>query len=211
MIQGDQQDPEPMSATPLPGMEMEGDVLYGEKLYLLCDRYSQSNSFVGEFNHFYAEDQKAPVCFAIPGGYSEQHASLIERFIEQYIRPKCPRKKEPVDYIIVPKSILDDEEGGKINLKRKLAEKIVPTKGPSVTPNDILVAKQGYEVVVLQHNIFTKDWNKTTKKIFEWYLNQFWNVQLTKEHPFILIFLNIIEIPGSKKKGGHPGQQTAGH
>lgn len=192
----------PQTVAPRPQLRYDPDrVLSGEKLYLLCDRYSQSTNFSSELPVIVQDAAKKPKCFVLIGDYLEQHSSLIERFTHQYLHPLFKDKKTPVGNLVVPKYLMESIEVGKMNIRRKLAEMVMPAKGHQITASDILDAKAGYEVLLIQHNIMSSDWNSATNDLIKWYLQEFWNVPALKHHPIVFIFLNIVHSSQQENKG----------
>ncbi|MGB0840108.1 MAG: TIR domain-containing protein [Chitinophagales bacterium] len=165
----------------------------GNKLHLFCNRFSQSVNFGEQLTqHLPQQGNKRPFAYILHGNRTEQHNSLVERFVEEYLKKLSPQHKEGIHEIVVPFTPnITDLKSAKASLKRNIAKRIHSPKTFHLTPQDIVQAKHHYKIVLMEHNIYSNDWNATTGALFKWYMNEFWNLSLAPHQPQFLIFVNI--------------------
>ncbi len=176
-------------------------------LYLRCDRKQQSEEFTDCIEQRISPDFNQPFFYLIHGAFEEQHFNLVKRFKEFKIYDLAEQviseTKGVVDFYTIKEfPVSKDLDFRKRQLKRKIAEEIDKLNGANWTAKDLLELYQNRPaggVILLQHNISCDTWDAQTLQLLQWYIRDFWKVQIEQENLYVIVFLNIIY---PEKKGG---------
>ncbi len=175
-------------------------------LYLRCDRKDQSEEFTDCIEQRISPDFNQPFFYLIHGPFEEQHYNLVERFKEFKIYDLAAQiisqTKGVVDFYTIKEfPVSKDLPFRKRQLKRKIADEIDKLNGANWTARELLDLYQSRTaggVIVLQHNISCDSWDAQTLQLLQWYIRDFWKVQIKQENLYVIVFLNVI-YPETKK------------
>ncbi len=167
----------------------------GRYKHLLCNRYSQVESFCNCIINRVELFPKQPITYLVYGEADENHSSLILRIAEIELLKTIPITKEEQIFRSQIKEVwpsfgqLQDMQN---TLKRQLSNAFKTNNGLQLEANNIIQQyKHRKGIVVLEHNIDGTDWDGQTEKLLDWYLNSFWNLQYDFSLPQIVIFINV--------------------
>jgi Domain of unknown function (DUF4062)/inactive STAND len=167
-----------------------------------CDRTDQEAEFRKHFASNLSSHPGFPQIYVIHGQERESHGSLVERFrattIQEHADHRWGEQKATVSLWDVDWPEAHDLSSRKDRLRAWLFERLDPLS-PIKENYDyselafrLLLSSTLNSIVILQHDISAKTWDRTTIELMEWYL-QFWDdVKGAASIPQCLVFLNII-------------------
>ncbi|MFK7904908.1 MAG: CHAT domain-containing protein, partial [Chitinophagales bacterium] len=167
----------------------------GRYKHLLCDRYSQVESFCNCIINRVEVLPKQPISYLICGETEENHSSLTLRIAEIELLKTLPISKEEQVFRPQIKDVwptfggLEDMQN---TLKRQLSNTFKTNNSLRLQALDIVQQYQNRKgIVVLEHSIDGTDWDGQTGKLLDWYINSFWNIQYDFNLPQIIVFINV--------------------
>ena len=167
----------------------------------LCNRDRHNADFYDTFRKA-CQDQTCsayPQFYIIPGGKYECHESFVERMLDTHIKHFAEQKGQ--EKILRRKPIIVNfpEHEELESLKKRLAQELIFSVNSKYFKEEFSLAAfcsqpqlKGYDIVVINHNIYASKWNKFFGSLVKWYLNEFWSpVNLPKDAPLFIIFICI--------------------
>lgn len=174
--------------------------------YTMVDRNEQKDEFDNSYFTGLSQQVRKPQIYLIHGLKEDRHESLVTRFSfesigkNNYIRPyeikNWPTAGDGQN--LLKMRILSQLET--LNWANKNASTLVA--------NDLIYHPffSTQKNVLLQHNIPGEEWNQMTFELLEWYITQFWNVEIKDATvPNFAIFINIMYSPDQVKSGFFSG------
>lgn len=167
-----------------------------------CDRIDQEANFRKFFSTYLKQCPGFPQIYIIPGEERESHGSLVERFrstrIQEYANYKWGEQKATVSLWELDWADLGDLSSRQERLKSLLFEKLDPYSpykkdyDYSATTLRSLLSSSLNSVIIIQHDLATRNWDRTTIQLIDWYL-EFWDeIKGDAAIPQCLLFLNIV-------------------
>jgi hypothetical protein len=171
-----------------------------------CNRDNQYDVFESSIIERYSKNITRPKIYFILGHNQDMHKSLVIRFKEQAISLIV---EENTGGSVVRKRaerwpFKVGLESRKNSLKKHLLRNNFSGLGHVTLTAKQLIDYQKYQekdAVVIQHDVQTKEWDNTTKKLLDWYCNDFWNIETDNSTKFIIFVCIIYSVEEPKKKG----------
>lgn len=178
----------------------------GAQLYKFCDRDSQENKFIEQFNKYRKEQPGRPQLYFIHGEDGECHDSFVERLMHGPVREIAEKTWGEQHGVITYKRLdwpHEDEIEPELQLKAKLFKafdygEIVGVGELSAIALSRLVADQRCPLVIIQHNIHARHWGERTRRQIDWYMRYWAEMRGGNDVTQFLIFLSVI-YPGTNK------------
>jgi inactive STAND/TIR domain len=172
----------------------------GDLVPRLCDRREQEHSFRSAFNRNLKRLQHAPQIYFISGAEGEKHASLVERFQWTFMRDVAELRKgrdASVARTEVPWPLstnLDEATDELLGELFGVFDSRYASSRLPVTPTDFaqLTANRPEPIVLVQHEIRSRSWNRSTAPLVDRYL-KFWSDVAALPHaPQFIVFFNVV-------------------
>lgn len=175
-------------------------VKLGPYSYTMVDRNEQKDEFDNQFFVKIAQAVRKPQVFLIHGTKEDRHESLVNRFSFEsigkntYIRPyevkNWPTAGDGPN--LLKMRILSQLEA--INLGTKTAATLAAS---DLIHHPFFSTQKN---VIFRHDIPGEEWNSMTFELLEWYITQFWNVEIKDSTvPNFSIFINVLYAPEQLK------------
>jgi inactive STAND/Adenylate and Guanylate cyclase catalytic domain len=171
----------------------------GHIVFKLCDRGPHVRAFTDFFiAHLKGNTGRPLFCF-IHGEEKECHDSLVERFVHVHIKPIAARIWGDQRNIAIFKKTRWPHEGDVNERQQELIMNLFAEFDPAYMDNDIsakalsrLVSLLLCPLVVIQHNIYGEQWDKSTRALIEWYMSYWGMLKSGHAGPQFLIFVNVL-------------------
>jgi hypothetical protein len=167
-----------------------------------CNRSDQLREFYNFFRHQCIRSPFYPQFYILYGSCDENHISFIERVRDEIINKYKISGSEGVGYYY--QCIDDWPFSGNLEARcYALKESIIyftdrNSDFPEYNIENLCSCRsfEGYDRILLAHNIDAEEWDKNSKKLIKWYKDQFFGEFIKEGKPLaekqFLIFLNII-------------------
>lgn len=167
---------------------------------LMCDRDAQVEAFVDSLEELLRTPTHPPHFYFLHGPRAERHKSLVTRFKEVDIRQLTEqlfgREAGRIEFFDVPKwPSVGDLAMRQRTLKRNISKvrDLPGISGSQWKARDLLVLQRARgKAVVFQHTIYSEQWDAVNHRLLDWYMNEFWNVEVTDQLPQLLFFFNVV-------------------
>lgn len=171
-----------------------------QQIYLKCNRENIVQDLEDILEDMDDDEIKKPQIIFIPGYLDDKHSFAVKKLeysiLEEYENPivnltlldwdvsldkKTQIRRLKRNVLKVVKKYIK-EKGIKDTLLRKL-ENAAPILQQAVTKEYILTFEQEIDL---------DDWGKYTKESLEWYINDFWNIEIDELAKPVFVFINIV-------------------
>lgn len=176
-----------------------GDLNLGFLSPHLCNRTRQVNEFTDFFQSNMNGGIGKPQIYLVCGVETECHDSLVERLIHTQIKPFAEQKWGPQRGVVIPKKVSWAYDGPLMQSQQELIRMLFMEFDPAYSGQDLsakaltlLAASRKSSLVIIQHRIYAKHWDKVTSELMKWYLTYWTEGSDRFSGPQFLIFLNII-------------------
>lgn len=172
----------------------------GKIVHLMVNRDKQAEAFRDSLETVLEDQMHPPQFYVIQGARPEQAHSLVRRFretdIQYYVEALYGAELGIVYFYDVKEwPYTGDLAMRKRNLKRSIARaaEYEGISGGKWKASDLMQAQQlRGGTVVFQHTISAEKWDNNALKLIEWYVREFWEMEMQENIPQFIIFLNII-------------------
>jgi len=173
----------------------------GDLVPRLCDRREQEHSFRSAFNRHMKRLQRAPQIYVISGAEGEKHGSLVERFQWTFMRDIAIQARNDRDASVSKHDVawplstnLDEAMDELLGELFGVFDNRYTNSRLPVTPSDFkqLTASRPEPVVLVQHEIRSKEWSRITAPLIERYLTFWSDVAALQPAPQFVVFFNLV-------------------
>ncbi len=169
-----------------------------EEVHLLCDRYQQNNLFTDTLDESQSNGKKGPYIFMIHGEQPDLPNSLAERFVkfsvqEIFAQAGIGISEDKYDLIKVNLPTISDFESNHSNKAFYRLQRNFDRAGyeKPETAADLLPFFSGFtELAIIQHSFVADNWHEGFENFMESYIGDFWQLELEKSDPFLIILFD---------------------
>lgn len=187
-----------LTGAPPPG-DSTRQVYLGSHSAKLCDRNRQVNEFMDFFISNINGRYGVPQIYLIRGDETECHDSLVERLVHTQLKPFAEHRWGEQKGIVTSKKLSWAYDGSMMGLQQELIRMLFMEFDPSYCGQDLsakvlsrAAASWKSALIAIQHRIYARHWDESTRKLIHWYLTYWSGVSNHFTGPQFLIFLNII-------------------